>query len=123
MNWYQGELNHPLWIKKRDEILQRDHWTCTSCGSKDNLHVHHTYYLQRKSHPWDYPNKSLLTLCDTCHHDYHCTHEIVVLIKHKFGYRPKYKKPISLAQKVIEKNKIARDKKKYLIHEGRKYKI
>ncbi|MDI9366388.1 MAG: hypothetical protein QM541_15955 [Flavobacterium sp.] len=36
------------------------------------LHVHHTFYQEGKV-PWDYPEKSLITLCKYCHEDLHQT--------------------------------------------------
>lgn len=67
MATYWEMLKHPKWQRKRLEILERDAFTCQDCGSSTNtLHVHHTYY-ERKLKPWDYPNESLRTLCETCH--------------------------------------------------------
>lgn len=34
------------------------------------LHVHHTYYVHGDA-PWEYPDESLMTLCDKCHVDIH----------------------------------------------------
>jgi Leu/Phe-tRNA-protein transferase len=33
----------------------------------DPLHVHHKYYESGKE-PWDYDERALLTLCESCHH-------------------------------------------------------
>ena len=74
---YYDELLHIKWIRKRKKILQRDGWACTVCGSKKRLVVHHTFYRQGKK-AWEYPNKSLITLCYDCHHKYHCEHETPV---------------------------------------------
>lgn len=58
---------HPLWQKKRLEILQRADFTCEDCSSKDKtLHVHHTYY-EKGFKPWEYPDDSLRCLCEDCH--------------------------------------------------------
>lgn len=64
---YYELLKHPLWQRKRLEILQRDNFECQSCASTEKtLHVHHTYYEKGKR-PWEYPDESLRTLCEDCH--------------------------------------------------------
>lgn len=64
---YAEQLKSPKWQKKRLEILERDEFTCTSCGEKDSqLHVHHQYYGKNKK-VWEYENETLLTLCGLCH--------------------------------------------------------
>ena len=48
--------------KLREIILERDNHTCSKCGAKDTLLVHHT--------DWDDRNNelsNLLTLCEACH--------------------------------------------------------
>lgn len=66
---YSNLLKDPRWQKKRLEVLERDDWTCLSCGdSTSTLHVHHGFYRKNCS-PWEYPNSSLHTLCEECHGD------------------------------------------------------
>jgi 5-methylcytosine-specific restriction endonuclease McrA len=72
---YYKLLKHKRWYDKRKEILQRDEYTCTSCGSKANLRVHHTFYYSPWIAPWMYPDDSLITVCKKCHDDYHLHHE------------------------------------------------
>lgn len=48
------------------------------------LHVHHTYYILTKL-PWEYPDESLQTLCNWCHHSLHQNIEV-----------PKYKNELRL---------------------------
>lgn len=67
---YCQQLEHPLWLKKRDVILERDHHQCALCGSTTNLQVHHIRYSQGKK-AWEYPNAVLLTLCNECHQKVH----------------------------------------------------
>jgi 5-methylcytosine-specific restriction endonuclease McrA len=64
---FSEQYKHPLWQKKRLEILERDEFMCQSCGDTDSqLHVHHwTYVKNRKI--WDYENENFETLCDNCH--------------------------------------------------------
>lgn len=64
---YVEKLKDPRWQKKRLEIMQRDEFKCTMCGSEnETLHVHHGYYEFKKD-PWDYKNETLWTLCASCH--------------------------------------------------------
>lgn len=74
---YYGLLLDRKWKRKRDQILNRDKWKCTVCGSRKELEVHHTYYIYGHA-PWEYPNNSLITVCHTCHRDWHEHHELVV---------------------------------------------
>jgi hypothetical protein len=64
---YKEKLKHPLWQKKRLEILERDNFTCKLCQNKEEtLHIHHHMYEWGKD-PWDYNNDVLDTMCSTCH--------------------------------------------------------
>ena len=63
---YKEQLADSRWLKKKNEILERDNYTCQKCGATSHLNVHHTYYEQNKL-AWEYPNESLVTLCDNCH--------------------------------------------------------
>lgn len=67
---YQHQLDHPLWIKKRNLILERDHHQCVLCGSSSHLQVHHKRYSDGKK-AWEYPNAVLVTLCRECHKKVH----------------------------------------------------
>jgi len=69
---YQELLFDKRWGEKRAEILQRDNYKCIICGSMDNLLVHHKQYhfntrINQKCPPWDYDNKYLITICESCH--------------------------------------------------------
>lgn len=60
-------LRDPRWQRKRLEIMQRDGWTCRSCGgSGSELQVHHKRY-ERGKPPWEIDERFLVTLCDECH--------------------------------------------------------
>lgn len=67
---YSKELENPMWRAKREIILKRDDYTCTLCGSKENLCVHHLKYIKGNK-AWQYPNKCLITLCKDCHKKVH----------------------------------------------------
>ena len=68
---YWELLRDPRWQQKRLKVMERDEWTCQDCveGGK-TLNVHHTYY-ERGNMPWDYPDWSLMTLCEECHEKRH----------------------------------------------------
>lgn len=74
---YQELLKDSRWIKKRNEILNRDNNTCQFCGAQDRyLHVHHKRYIQGNK-PWEYDNDDLITLCDRCHEEETETNSLV----------------------------------------------
>jgi hypothetical protein len=61
------------WQKKRLEIMERDNWTCRSCGASGEgvtLNVHHAYYKSGNK-PWEYPQQDLVTWCEDCHKERH----------------------------------------------------
>jgi hypothetical protein len=70
---YREMLRDPRWKAKRTIIVERDHHCCQICRCTDKtLNVHHLYYWPKKESgetavPWDYPDSSLLTLCEDCH--------------------------------------------------------
>lgn len=64
---YIEKFKDPRWQKKRLEILERDDWKCQDCGDKDEtLHIHHRIY-KNGIEPWEYDNRLLITLCESCH--------------------------------------------------------
>lgn len=67
---YREQLENQLWLEKRSVILKRDHYTCRSCGSKENLHIHHLNYIKGRF-AWEYEDKDLVTLCRECHEKNH----------------------------------------------------
>lgn len=68
---YADQLKNPRWQKKRLEILERDGWTCQTCGDTEaTLTVHHKSYRMVKGKfvdVWDYNNQHLVTMCESCH--------------------------------------------------------
>ena len=82
---YSEKLKDPRWQKKRLEILERDEFTCQSCGDEENqLHVHHLYY-QFDFNPWEYENDNYITLCAKCHEEITEYVNIMVAIVRGFG--------------------------------------
>ena len=70
---YKKMWKRPEWQKKRLVILERDKFTCQHCASKeDTLNIHHTFYdFVEYKNPWDYPDDTLITLCENCHKEEH----------------------------------------------------
>jgi hypothetical protein len=61
---------HPLWQKKRLEIMGRAEFCCEECGDDDfELNVHHMFY-KKSAKPWEYENYHLRCLCKRCHEVY-----------------------------------------------------
>lgn len=77
---YSLQLNSYKWKNKRQQIIERDKYKCVYCGRTDNLQVHHTYYLiyenNEKVKPWNYPDESLITVCNDCHKKIHKNQKI-----------------------------------------------
>ena len=48
----------------RQRVLRRDGWRCQSCGTMENLEVHHKKFRSHSGHDTE---ENLLTLCSTCH--------------------------------------------------------
>jgi hypothetical protein len=70
---WASQYKDPRWQKKRLEIMERDNFTCRSCGAKDKtLNVHHAYYDKGKR-PWEYPSENMITWCEKCHKKTHDT--------------------------------------------------
>jgi 5-methylcytosine-specific restriction endonuclease McrA len=67
---YEDQLNHPNWISKRKQILERDDFKCKKCKSEHNLNVHHVWYIPGRK-AWEYFPSFLTTLCDKCHRKEH----------------------------------------------------
>ena len=67
---YQALLKDEKWVEKRNEIIDLFGKKCNSCGSTNNLNVHHLYY-KHNSKPWEYPNDAFLVLCKECHQKIH----------------------------------------------------
>ena len=62
------------WVKKRQEILQRDHWACQICRRKGRYRrattVHHIKHL-KDAPELALTDDNLLSLCAACHEDMH----------------------------------------------------
>ena len=75
---YYNSLNDNKWTKRRFEILKRDLYKCSVCGSSENLCVHHKYYYSGPfTHAWKYPDDCLITMCEDCHNKHHKNNSVV----------------------------------------------
>lgn len=78
---YRELLFDPRWLIKKAEILKRDNYCCKICGSTRHLVVHHKQYhfdkrRNAKCPPWEYDDKYLVTLCESCHRRGHYKYKI-----------------------------------------------
>ena len=65
-------LQSPKWNKKRLAVLQRDQYTCQSCGITNvPLHVHHMSGYELIPNE---PTTCLISLCEDCHTAEHVKH-------------------------------------------------
>ena len=81
MSDYSKHYKDSRWQQKRLEIMERDNWTCRSCGASGEgvtLNVHHAYYEKGKK-PWEYENKMLITWCEKCHKERHSMNKDILL--------------------------------------------
>jgi len=67
---YKEQLSDSRWLRKKNEILERDNYTCQKCGATSHLNVHHLSY-EKDKRAWEYPNERLITLCQSCHENEH----------------------------------------------------
>lgn len=78
---YSDKLRDPRWQKKRLKVMEYANWRCQICGRKDlTLHCHHSYYTRGKQ-PWQYPNGSIICICEKCHDKIHGKEEEDVSVK------------------------------------------
>lgn len=85
---YREQLFDKRWLEKRASIIQRDNYCCRICGATDKLVVHHKQYhvdmkTNEKNYPWDYDDKYLITLCETCHRRGHAKFKVPTKIINK----------------------------------------
>lgn len=82
---YSEQLRHPLWQRKRLEVLDKAEWSCQACGAKDQtLHVHHKRYVKGRM-AWQYESAELAALCETCHQE---THHADDVFREVLAYAP-----------------------------------
>ena len=65
------------WARIREKIFKRDKYTCRSCGTKENLTVHHI--IPRAEGGKDVM-KNLETLCIKCHDEIEIGNDPIIVI-------------------------------------------
>lgn len=77
---YIDLLNTQEWYNKRLYILNLHNHKCDWCGSTKNLEIHHKKYLMYPNKqfikPWEYKDKDLMCLCNSCHKKYHQKYKV-----------------------------------------------
>jgi hypothetical protein len=63
---YKAQLAHPLWKKRRLEIIKKSDNKCNRCGNEEHLQVHHKKY-DRSKLAWEYEDDLLECVCGGCH--------------------------------------------------------
>lgn len=64
---YAELLKHPLWQRKRLQLLESNGFTCALCSADTKtLHIHHWYY-EKGLKPWEYPDETMTVLCEDCY--------------------------------------------------------
>lgn len=87
---FQEQIKHPLWQKKRLEVLEHNEFACQECYCDElTLHVHHPIY-KKNAKLWEYDVSELKCLCEICHQE---THEIdakikMILVKTPLDFKP-----------------------------------
>jgi 5-methylcytosine-specific restriction endonuclease McrA len=81
---YGEKLFDPRWLEKKKRILARDNNRCVICGkSNGKLCIHHKQYhfikrLETHVEPWNYEDKYLVTLCESCHNRGHYRYQVPI---------------------------------------------
>ena len=81
---YGALLFDNRWKEKRAMILERDGNKCVICGFDEKLEVHHRQYhylieMKKFKVPWDYSEKLLITLCNSCHQRGHSKFKVPII--------------------------------------------
>ena len=81
---YAALLFDVRWKQKRADILIRDANRCVICGSHQDLQVHHRQYhfiskTKQYKAPWDYADRLLISLCESCHGRGHSKFKIPII--------------------------------------------
>lgn len=91
---YQEQLRHPLWQKRRLEVMASHDFKCEKCGDKETtLNVHHKRYDYTLK-LWEYPDHDLSCLCENCHSGLNCCIQLLYVLKYDIETKMKYLAPI-----------------------------
>lgn len=76
MEW-KDQYKHPLWQKKRLEVLDSANYQCERCfDDESQLHVHHKHYIKGRK-IWEYESSELVALCSSCHEQIHAEKDLL----------------------------------------------
>lgn len=68
---FKDQYKHPMWQKKRLDVLADSEFVCQRCfDDESQLHVHHRQYFKGRM-IWEYDNSELEVLCESCHEAAH----------------------------------------------------
>ena len=67
---YKEQLLDKRWRMFREFAVFARGGRCENCGSKKNLVIHHSKYINGYN-AWDYSLKDVVCLCETCHKKIH----------------------------------------------------
>lgn len=74
---FKAQYKHPLWQKRRLDVLEKAEFACSCCGDTDSqLHVHHRQYFKDRK-IWEYGDDELEVLCEACHEEAHQSLDII----------------------------------------------
>ena len=81
---YGALLFDRRWKEKRSLILIRDNNKCVICGFGEDLQIHHRQYhyettLNKFRPPWEYSDRILITLCNSCHQRGHSKFKVPII--------------------------------------------
>lgn len=77
---YWEKLKDPRWQRKRLEAMERSGFACEVCyDDEQTLHVHHKQYFKGRD-PWEYDDKQLAVLCESCHGMQHESEDALSLV-------------------------------------------
>jgi 5-methylcytosine-specific restriction endonuclease McrA len=65
-----ARLETKEYAQLRTRVMRRDGWRCQSCGSIENLEVHHKDYRSQSGADVE---DNLITVCSACHRSIHAS--------------------------------------------------
>lgn len=77
---YNVLLKTMEWKRRREDVFIARGRKCMYCGNRDNLDIHHKYYLKYPDgefiKPWEYNMDCYMVLCRDCHNKVHEKYQI-----------------------------------------------
>lgn len=77
---YNELLKTMEWKRRREDVFIARGRKCMYCGNRDNLDIHHKYYLKYPDgefiKPWEYNMDCYMVLCRDCHNKVHEKYQI-----------------------------------------------